>query len=291
MICNFFPSLQYEADKLALACEMIKSELTAQNSWLETSEQSLITLLNSIADDRYYRELAAGEGLMLVIERCIMNSQPLEELWIMSADATPLVDPLTAWDRLKFCITPEIQSMMDRERQDGDRKKDKPGMKKGNKTSSGSNRRKQGDNEQASGDKVGRNPTRGRRDESAKVRSSLGVSYAAARPSSGSSSGPSNPTSARPRSAQDSSQNAESKARELYLKQKIELEAKFQKKRAKREEEYRQMGMSQAAAVLAAHHELFLEEQHQMEDFEAKFRTKRPSSSRNSSAKRRDGKK
>lgn len=294
---------------------MIKSELAAQNSWLEGSEQSLILLLNNIADDRYYRELAAGEGLILVIERCIMNSQPLEELWIVSADATPLVDPLTAWDRLKYCISTDIQDMMNRELQEKEalrRKEDerirremalngvlseqqaildrtekmldaaRPTTGKGKPNSKGVD----------STEKVGRNPTRGRRDDSAKVRSSLGVNYAAARQSSGgfSNFGSSNPTSA-PRSAPDSSQSADSKARELYLRQKLELGAKFQRKRAKREEEYRLMGMSQAAAVLAAHHELFLEERHQMEDFEAKYRTKRPSSSsRNSASKRRDGK-
>ncbi len=303
---------QYEAEKLSLACAMIKSELAAQNNWLESSEQSLLVLLSHIAEDRFYRELAAGEGLILVIEQCIMNAQPLEELWILSPDATPLVDPLTAWDRLKFCITPEIQEIMEKQREED--KKENQRRKLDNQLEEvlldqqaridrthkllddarpQTGNRKAGFNETSdfhvSDEKIGRNPTRGRRDDSAKVRSSLGVGYAAGRPgsSNGSSNGPSNPTSARPRSAQESSQNGESKMRELYLRQKLELEAKFQKKRAKREEEYKQMGMSQAAAVLAAHHELFLEEQHQMEDFEAKFRTKRPSS-RNTSAKRRD---
>ena len=82
--------------------------MNEQISWLEYSEKELVSLLHHIADDRFLRELAAGEDLILVIERCIMNAQPLQQLWIVTPDAKPLIDPYTAWERMKQYLTPDI---------------------------------------------------------------------------------------------------------------------------------------------------------------------------------------
>lgn len=354
--------------------------MNEQINWLEQSEKELISLVQHIAEDRYMRELAAGEDLILVIERCIMNAQPLQQLWIVTPDAKPLIDPYTAWERMKQYLTAEtlekLATLQEEERQQkivleqqrreeeereareanermvdqmldaqrhmlesvddivmGSRHNSRPstshgqygaasssgagglagsnsagglgsgGMHKSASSGGMSNYNKHGSAPVI--DRVGRNPIRGRRDDAGKLRTTLqgnngGGGHGGA--TGGANSNYSNSSSSQQANANKQRQPSPGltvstagssepvistvRERELYLQQKQTLEEKFQKLRTEREEEFRSMGMSQSAALLAAHHDLLLEEQHQLEDLEAKFKPRRSNSAASNSGRR-----
>jgi hypothetical protein len=311
VLLNLFFSIQYEAEKLSLSMKTIKLQLTTQNEWFESSEINLLNLLSDLSQDRYLRELAAGEELVMVIEQCIMHAQPLQELWLISADASPLVDPMSAWERMKSLIAPEVLRAMEAQyldstkRPDGEQQipttSDELNTTDNSRLSSRpqslsiaeSNKRPSTANSMSrrgsstlsslvSQDKIGRNPMRGKRDDCTQLRSALLMTSPLMRtpPKSAPSA------SSRRKSNADPSQSNKEKL--LYLQQRKDLETKFEKLRAEKEAHYRNLGMSSSAALLAAHHEILFEEEHQLQDLEAKFRPRLASAkkSRENSGKR-----
>lgn len=81
-----------------MGIELAKTQLNQLISWMESSEENLIDLLQRLAEERYQKELAATERLFENVDEAIRFARPLEMLWIVTTDAPP-VFPLTIWEK------------------------------------------------------------------------------------------------------------------------------------------------------------------------------------------------
>jgi hypothetical protein len=72
-------------------------------------EKRTFVILQEIAYDRFLLELASGEELIQIIEQCIQQARPLSELWLVTPDAMPVIDPENCWEHFQpFLNTGEL---------------------------------------------------------------------------------------------------------------------------------------------------------------------------------------
>lgn len=90
----------FEADKLLQSVAQIRAHLAQQAGWLESTESNLAAVLADMVEQRFHRELAAGQQLVSLAAEAIAAADPIEELWLATPDAMPPVNPRTAWRRL-----------------------------------------------------------------------------------------------------------------------------------------------------------------------------------------------
>lgn len=101
--------MQYEAEKLSRSVEKIKAILAAQVEWLDTANADLSALLADMVSKRYYKELAAVNYLIEIIEQCIEEASSVTELWLVSPDTIP-VDPISIWNNF-YDMLPEAMRL------------------------------------------------------------------------------------------------------------------------------------------------------------------------------------
>jgi hypothetical protein len=269
-------SVQYEADKLVLAIRNVRDNLESQVTWLDAAEQEMNAVLRDMVTKRYVKELAAVNQLVERIEQRIEDAQPVPDYWLVSPDALA-VDPATAWDdfsaylpahlrprtalsvpieethgsattsprslnSFKPCLTPQNKHMLNKVK-----KSLTAGTAKGfvpEHTAAAV------DLEGAGKKKMEKQPVNSR------------VTHLR-RPST------------QPTSAESAADEQFRKEMAIFEAKRLVFEDKVLKRRAERERDFRLMGMSAVTAKLAAYNELLLDEQQDMQDFEAKFRPKR----------------
>jgi hypothetical protein len=269
--------------------------------WMETMEKDMITMLHQLAHTRFLRELAAGEALCRVIEKCIAQAIPISPLWLVTPDASSPVEPASAWERFRSNLSPEdliLYERLDSVSNDlsvSQRPRTAPSAvgQHAHSTTVGSPTRQ---------------PMRSKRDDvkslpyihklqhSSSVKSGSGSNSARVTSAHRTHSGRSNSShhhnhhhhhthshpsfsiynGSTPRSITSSTRlsNAgiDDHQHQEYMQNKLALEQKLMHIREAKEHEFVKMGMSMASAKLAAYNECLLEEEHQLADLDAHFR-------------------
>ena len=271
-------NLQYEAEKLVLSVVNIKAILAKNVDWLSASEQELVHFMRDMVNQRYIKELAAINHLAEVIERSIDDAQPAPEMWLVSPDTLP-VNPATVFaDNEKFLPGAYRSPSLAQAAESEDRPVSATGEDLGKFKISPMNKKFLGKVNKLPGGK-----TAGFVPEASEHATDLQTGA----PKTGTTKMERRPTlnantTNHLRRGSVSHVPSESNVDEQYNKEmalfhakRHQFEEKLLKHRAEREREFRSMGMSAATAKLAAYNELLLEEQHDMEDFDARHKPKR----------------
>jgi len=260
-----------------LSIENIKSILTKNVSWLEASEQELVHFMRDMVNQRYIKELAAINHLAECIEASIDDAQPVPEMWLVSPDTLP-VNPATVFaEHEKFLPGQYRSPAADLKPEPDDKDKTLMSPTNGdlrNFKVSASNKKllgkvksvgKTGFVPEASEHATNLQTDAGGKNVKMERRPTLNAN-----------------TTNHLRRGSVAHVSTESNVDEQYNKdmaifhaKRVAFEEKLLKHRAEREREFRSMGMSAATAKLAAYNELLLDEQHDMEDFDTRYKPKR----------------
>lgn len=264
----------------------IKATLQKNLTWLEVSEAEMGNIMHDMVVKRYLRELAAINHLVERIELNIEDAQPVTQFWLVAPD-TAAVDPATVWGTYQhhlpdtMRVNPALEAIAEDEEEDILLT---PELCEAKATVTASSKELL--------DKVKRLKTSGNADESvsesAEQSNTLPAKSASAKSSSTKKTERNKATNHLQHRNPVASHPVESAADEQFRREmaifhakRLVFEDKVLKKRADREKEFRSMGMSAATAKLAAYNEMLLDEQHDMEDFDNKFKPKRrPTSNR-----------
>lgn len=88
--CLLSIHFQYEADKMLLSIDNIKSTLQSQVTWLTGTEKEMILIITDSLLQRYYRELNSINQVIDYVSKQILNANPLEPLLLVSPDSKPI---------------------------------------------------------------------------------------------------------------------------------------------------------------------------------------------------------
>jgi len=88
--CLLSIHFQYEADKMLLSIDNIKSTLQSQVTWLTGAEKEMILIITDSLLQRYYRELNSINQVIDYVSKQILNANPLEPLLLVSPDSKPI---------------------------------------------------------------------------------------------------------------------------------------------------------------------------------------------------------
>ena len=256
----------------------IKSILAKNVDWLSASEQELVHFMRDMVNQRYIKELAAINHLAEVIERSIDDAQPAPEMWLVSPDTLP-VNPATVFaDNEKFLPGAYRSPSLAQAAESEDRPVSATGEDLGKFKISPMNKKFLGKvNKLPGGKTAGFVPEASEHATDLQTGApKIGTTKMERRPTLNAN------TTNHLRRGSVSHVPSESNVDEQYNKEmalfhakRHQFEEKLLKHRAEREREFRSMGMSAATAKLAAYNELLLEEQHDMEDFDARHKPKR----------------
>jgi len=83
-------AIWYEAEKMLLSIDHIKSTLQSQVTWLSDAEREMILILTDSLMKRYYRELNSINQIIDYVSKQIFNANPLEPLLLVSPDSKPI---------------------------------------------------------------------------------------------------------------------------------------------------------------------------------------------------------
>lgn len=252
--------------------------------WLETSEQELVYFMRDMVQQRYVKELAAINHLAECVEKSIDDAQPAPEMWLVSPDTLP-VNPATVWSENEGYLPAHYRSpVFEAEAEKSEREVNPtPPVKAGIKLNAG--------NKKLLG-KVNKLPNGGGKGGFVPETSEHATNLQTAADKDKNTRMERRPTLnagttnhlRRRSSVSASADNSNSnnnvdeqyhKEMAIYHAKRLQFEDKLLKRRAEREKEFRSMGMSAATAKLAAYNDLLLDEQHDMEDFDTRFKPKR----------------
>lgn len=277
----------YEAEKFLHAGRHLEHCVTRHVTWLQENDTDLFALLGRLTQDRFSRELRATQGLVDVIQAAIAEATALGDLWLVTSDACPTVQSDTVWRTLAPTLlpptlredyeTPAGVSHYQRQRQASLQKLRSSSMRLsfvgvGGSGSVGLGGRKASRSASLRGSLSGGfNNPRGSSDPFIAGLAGAGGDYRAGEEEALFVALHVQRASTLTAGVPTTAAVLQHRYEERYARDREALLATQAMARQQREEEYLDMGLTPAAAKLAAFNELLLEEQHQQADLLAKY--------------------